>query len=265
MQIAWHERFSLWRQRHSFCRPYGTWIVGASVTQGCGFALPWASVVSPRWGWAVGCISMHRLFRWVRSHAIQGASRCTLRLAPLGLHYILDVFIPYEPPERDDCEGPRILDGDGESCENVDIPCVGDFQRMCGEIDNLTDVADSFKQCMRGRCGCGGSTHGRMRIRCEDEDDCGPCGGLVDQAYGCNIGGSLLWYCDPTEFPCDCVRTLFHEMSHACGALDLENGAPLDAYRIGDWFQAECWPVASSREDAHGRTAKYRRDSNGRK
>lgn len=157
----------------------------------------------------------------------------------MAINYIRDLFIPYTPPP-DDCEGPSISDGPGESCENVNIPCTGDFGEMCGKIDQIPDTSDGFKQCMKGRCGCGGSSHPRARITCDDADDCGPCAGRVESAGGCSLGGSLLWYCSSTSQPCLCVNAVFHEMSHACGALDLIDGSRDDAYRIGDWFDDEC-------------------------
>lgn len=35
------------------------------------------------------------------------------------------------------------------------------------------------------------------------------------------------------------MNIIFHEASHSCGALDLQNGSTYDSYRIGDWFEDE--------------------------
>jgi len=163
--------------------------------------------------------------------------RFLLNLATMAINYVLDMFIPYEPATS--CDGPAISNGAGQSCEDVDIPCEDKFEDMCENIDELPGVGDPFKQCMQGRCGCGGSNHKRLKIECADSDDCGPCGGYEGVYYGCNIAGSTIWYCDPTEKECECLGTVFHEMSHACGVLD-QTG---DSERIGDWFKDECNPV----------------------
>ncbi|RME41551.1 MAG: hypothetical protein D6788_01015, partial [Planctomycetota bacterium] len=150
------------------------------------------------------------------------------------INYLIDIVTP-PPPPSDSCSGPSVEAG-------CDVPCSGNFAAMCAKIDELPDVSDAFKRCMKGRCGCGGSAHRRVRITCDDADSCGPCGGLPScdtpaGCGGCNLSGSEIWYCRGSEVtPCSCINTVFHEMSHACGALDLRNGSRDDAYRIGDWF-----------------------------
>lgn len=153
-----------------------------------------------------------------------------------GIAGIIDIFRPYTPPTA--CNGPLINDGAGQSCEDVDVPCADILDDMCLLIDSLPNVSTAFKKCMKGRCGCGGSSHARARMTCAESDACGPCEGV--EADGCNSGGPQLWYCGDDLSECECVSVVFHEMSHSCGALDLENGANNDAYRIGDWFQGEC-------------------------
>lgn len=171
-------------------------------------------------------------------------------LATMAVNYILDLFIPYEPATS--CDGPLIKDGPGQSCEHVNIPCVGKFSNMCKKIDELPGVSNAFKQCMQGRCGCGGSHHKRLKISCADKNDCGPCAALGGPYGGCNIAGSNMWYCSDTTDPCRCANIVFHEMSHACGSMDLQNSAPLDSYRIGDWFEDQYEDQFGCGDSTHG-------------
>jgi hypothetical protein len=138
-------------------------------------------------------------------------------VASMMVYYVLDALIPYTPPTS--CTGPSISDGSGQSCENADIPCADDLDNMCLGIDDLPGVSNAFKKCMKGRCGCGGSTFPRLRISCADVTNCGPCG---SGAGGCNLAGSQIWYCqaDGADSCGTCVTTVFHEMAHACGQLD---------------------------------------------
>jgi len=101
----------------------------------------------------------------------------------------------------------------------------------------------AFKKCMKGRLGCGGSSFPRVRIVCGDPNNCGGCG----LGFGCNIGGSLLHYCDPRNVVCRCANTVFHEMAHSCGSLHsaatLQQNACVagdPTCVIGDWFDNEC-------------------------
>jgi len=166
----------------------------------------------------------------------------------MWLNYLRDLYRPYTAPST--CLGPSIANGSGQSCDGVDIPCADDLSEVSTYLDDLTGVSTQFKKCLKGRLGCGGSSFPRLRITCADSDSCGPCS--YTDAAGCNIGGTAIWYCSPTANPCQCANTVFHEAAHSCGALDLENGANNDSYRIGDWFQEEmadqlgCQPGSSS-------------------
>jgi len=164
--------------------------------------------------------------------SVSDTLRMVVNLVEMAINYVLDLAIAYEPATS--CDGPLIYDGAGQSCHGVPMPCDVKLPKMCEKIDDLPGVSNAFKQCMQGRCGCGGSHHKRLKISCADPNDCGPCSYTV--AYGCNIAGSRMWYCDTTPLPCPCVNTVFHEMSHACGALD-QTG---ESYRIGDWFEGSC-------------------------
>ena len=158
----------------------------------------------------------------------------------IGIHYIIDIFHTYTPPTT--CLGPQILDGSGQSCHGVDIPCrdaLGDVARY---IDRIPGVSTAFKRCMKGRLGCGGSSFRRLRAKCDSPTNCGPCGTPLpgDEYWGCNIAGATLWYCAPSGVSdCDCVETTLHEASHSCGALDWANAYPYHSYAIGDWFKTE--------------------------
>ena len=158
-------------------------------------------------------------------------------IAQLAINYLLDLTIPYTPPTT--CDGPSI----DSSCTDTDIPCANNLDDMCVGIADLANVTNAFRKCMKGRCGCGGSFHPRARITCDDQDSCGPCG----NAFGCNIGGGLIQYCDPTNDTCACANTVFHEMAHACGAAHnsqyYQEGQCNDqdtACNIGDEFQTQC-------------------------
>ncbi len=166
----------------------------------------------------------------------------------ITINYILDIGIPYTPPTF--CLGPRIDNGVGGSCEG-NIPCSGDINDLALKIDQIPNVGIGFKKCMKGRMGCGGSHHRRIRISCSDVNNCGPCS--YTTAAGCNLGGSQLWYCGSTTQTCNCSGVIFHEMSHACGALDdrscpgdtsCSNLQPPDQFqgacRLGYWFEDQC-------------------------
>ncbi|MEK6675828.1 MAG: hypothetical protein AABZ47_09260 [Planctomycetota bacterium] len=155
---------------------------------------------------------------------------------------IVDLFRPYTPPTS--CSGPIVHNGAGQSCENVTVPCLSVLDDLCLKIDDIPNVSVTFKKCMKGRCGCGGSSTKRLRISCDDSDDCGPCG----NAGGCNIAGSTAWYCDGSQDECRCADTVFHEMTHSCGighslefwinpSCDIPNET---ACEIGNWFEDEC-------------------------
>jgi hypothetical protein len=172
-------------------------------------------------------------------HVGSGGGRAGLLGAILGfignvvvmaVNYVVDVFTPYTPPNS--CDGPLIYDNSGQTCDGVNIACKNNLDDMCLSIDDIRDVTDCFKQCMKGRCGCGGSSHSRAKVSCDDSDSCGSCG----SATGCSLAGSGIWYCDPTTDECICVKTIFHEMGHGCGALD-QNG---ESFRIANWFKSEC-------------------------
>jgi len=182
-----------------------------------------------------------------------GAARAGFSLGDLGslignflsmlIHYWQDARIPYTPPE--DCTGPTVT----ASCEVGDLPCRYDIDDVCvAGIDAIPGVSTAFKKCMKGRCGCGGSTFPPIRITCADSSQCGPCG-FWGETYGCNLGGTTEWYRDPRPDPCDCANTLFHEMSHTCGARDIppapapcgrDNDPLLGACRIGFYFEDGC-------------------------
>mgnify|MGYP001618894169 CR=1 FL=1 len=163
------------------------------------------------------------------------------------IDYILDLFVPYTPPEPGTCTGPSISDATGQSCNGVNIPCKDRLNEMCEGLDDLPGVSVAFKKCMKGRCGCGGSRHKRAKVSCAGVYTCGPCRGTP--AGGCSINGTRIWYCTTTSNVCDCANTVFHEMSHSCGANDVHNGNTYDADRIGMWFEDEyraeftCIPV----------------------
>jgi len=158
----------------------------------------------------------------------------------IGIHYIIDIFHTYTPPTS--CLGPQILDGSGQSCQGVNIPCRDVLGDVALYIDRIPGVSTAFKRCMKGRLGCGGSSFRRLRVKCDSYMDCGSCGtpppGI--EYWGCNIAGATLWYCAPSgASDCDCVWTTLHEASHSCGALDSANAYPYHSYAIGDWFKAE--------------------------
>ncbi len=158
----------------------------------------------------------------------------------LALNYILDLFIPYTPPEPGECVGPINED---PSCDDVNIPCADKWSDACLLIDDIPNVTDAFKQCMKGRCGCGGSSFSRVRVICEDQDTCGPC---TVPALGCSLAGTDIWYCNDSLNACRCVNTLFHEMSHGCGAMDIPAGTQCPSVEVlpkscsvGNWFEEE--------------------------
>ena len=157
----------------------------------------------------------------------------------MGIYYVRNLSQAWSTPTS--CDGPKVRRNAGQTCEDVNITCRTKLDDLCLKIGELTSVSEAFKKCMKGRCSCGGSKHPRSFIDCGDQDECGPCGAAppLTIIYGCNIAGAQEWYCRESANSCKCVNAVFHEMSHACGALDLRNGAPLDAHRIGDWFQAQ--------------------------
>lgn len=146
------------------------------------------------------------------------------------INYFRDLFIKYTPPTS--CSGPSFT----SSCDGSPVPCQDSLGEACLLIDDLTQVSTAFKKCMKGRCGCGGSSFGRVSFTCDDDSSCGPCGSGV---VGCSLLGVAAWYCEDSNNACDCIRVAMHEMSHACGANDSNNGSAMDAYRIGDWFADE--------------------------
>jgi len=166
----------------------------------------------------------------------------------LGINYIRDWFIQYTPPTS--CIGPIVEDGAGQSCENAGLLCGNDLADMCLNIADMPG-STGFKKCMKGRCGCGGSSFPRLKIKCAATSDCGVCG----LAGGCSLVGDDAWYCqsDGADACSVCVDTVFHEMSHACGALDdpdcmgaepacpvLDPDSVQGACRIGLWFGEQC-------------------------
>jgi hypothetical protein len=175
----------------------------------------------------------------VAAFSLQGVVYQFTNAIQMLIDYILNQWIPYTPPTS--CTGPSIRDAPGQSCAGVNIPCKNDLPDMCLSIGDLPGVSNAFKKCMKGRCGCGGSRHKRTFITCDDEKSCGACGvppsGII--YYGCSLLGQQLWYCDPSGVRCDCIESVSHEMSHACGAYDGQGVGNYDAYRIGDWFRDE--------------------------
>ncbi len=160
-------------------------------------------------------------------------------LTKLGINYILDWFIPYTAPTS--CTGPIIEDGAGESCENASLLCKNDLADLCLGIDDIPGVPTSFKKCMKGRCGCGGSNHKRLRVQCADTANCGAC----ESAGGCSLVGDEAWYCQPdgVDACAVCAETIFHEMSHACGSPDDPNcQRPTSCENLPDpeSFQGSC-------------------------
>jgi len=101
----------------------------------------------------------------------------------------------------------------------------------------------AFRKCMKGRFGCGGSSHPRLRVTCTSGTDCGPCGG--GNAGECNIFGSDMWYCSNTTDRCYCTQAVFHEAAHSCGighspGYLIRPGCPFAGERaceIGEWFE----------------------------
>lgn len=162
--------------------------------------------------------------------------------------YILDIFVPYVPPVA--CLGPVVYDGSGQTCADDRVVCKDDLPEMCQHIDSIPEVSVAFKKCMKGRCGCGGSWHQRARVSCGNSTTCGGC---PSGSGGCGSWGSRVWYCrDETATNCSCVLTIFHEMAHACWALDDPDctasfacPAPdwqgqSGACRVGTWLQGQC-------------------------
>lgn len=154
----------------------------------------------------------------------------------ITINYIRDIGIPYTPPIF--CLGPNI---DTSRCASGAISCLGVIGDLALKIDQIPNVSLGFKKCMKGRMGCGGSHHPRIRTTCRSSNDCGPCAAFRPGALaGCSLGGTTNWYCNSSLVSkCVCSRTIFHEASHSCGTLDLQNGARNDSYRIGDWFEDE--------------------------
>ncbi len=161
----------------------------------------------------------------------------------LLINYILDIPRPYTPPVT--CLGPSIPDGTGQSCENDRISCSDQLVDLCQMIGDIPNVSIGFRKCMKGRCGCSGSSFSRTRITCESGSDCGFCG----NAGGCSLGGTRNWYCEGASLdPCSCANTVFQEMAHSCGALHTAqyytNGFQCvsgDAScAISGWFRDQC-------------------------
>ncbi len=174
----------------------------------------------------------------------------------LVVNYVVDFFTPYTPPTQ--CDGPLFYDGSGQSCDGVSIPCKDDLSDMSELIDGMPGASNALKKCMKGRAGCGGSAFERLRISCDDPDDCGPCGELPGEndIIGCSRAGTRIWYCAYENIDvCGCLANIFHEMSHSCGQPDDPDCPPLGiqncpleedpaaydgACRIGLWWNGEC-------------------------
>ena len=100
----------------------------------------------------------------------------------------------------------------------------------------------ALRKCMKGRFGCGGSNHPRLRVNCASASNCAPFG--ETGALGCNFFGADMWYCSATTNRCTCVETLFHEGAHSCGighsvGYLLRPRCPLAGERacdFGEWF-----------------------------
>lgn len=155
------------------------------------------------------------------------------------INYVIDIFIPYTPPVV--CSGPSIYNGGGQSCEGANIACEDKLSQACGMINDLPGVSTGFRQCMKGRCGCGGSSFGRARMGCANSTDCGPCVPPPGVSYGgCSLAGAEIWYCDDTPICPNCIQSIFHELSHGCGAQDgFPEPTTGESYRIGEWFSQE--------------------------
>jgi hypothetical protein len=169
-----------------------------------------------------------------RGFSIATAFASIAGIASLVVNYILDLFIPYEPPTT--CLGPIVDNGNGGTCSEDDVACADQLAEACAGIDDLPGVSTAFKKCMKGRCGCGGSRHRRARVSCDFDGSCGVC--TSSSVIGCNLpGGTVASYCHRDANICSCLNTTMHELSHGCGTYDGRDGTAYDAYRIGDWFQ----------------------------
>ncbi|MEK6675743.1 MAG: hypothetical protein AABZ47_08820 [Planctomycetota bacterium] len=163
---------------------------------------------------------------------------------------IIDAFRPYTAPTS--CSGPIVYNGAGQSCENA-FPCLTILEDLCLKIDEIPDVSVAFKKCMKGRCGCGGSSHRRLRISCDDASDCGSCGSVP----GCSNFGATIWYCENNNLECRCAGIVFHEMTHSCGighsleyTLNPDCDIPNDsACQIGEMFEDECIAASPNFEE----------------
>jgi putative flippase GtrA len=164
-------------------------------------------------------------------------------VAQLLANYTLDRFVAWSAPTT--CFAPQIR----SSCNNVNVSCSSGqtLKELCKKIGNIPDVSQAFKKCMKGRCACGGSYHPRLRVECDTDGTCNVCG---SGAGGCNNGGTSMWYCQPESASnCICVDTIFHEMSHACGAVHNQQywqdgfcsstNTTDVACRIGKWFEQQ--------------------------
>lgn len=204
-------------------------------------------------GFTVGVIEMFNITSPPEAGSVAGFSLGSLlqmagNILQLGINYLLDLTIPYTPPTS--CLGPSIS---SSSCGGT-VPCSNKLKGLCEKLDDLPGVDTSFKKCMKGRCGCGGSFFARLQVTCATSPDCGPCGA----AGGCSLFGSRIWFCEPNSGPCRCADTVFHEMSHACGVghsieYNLNPSCSIpneEACRIGHWFRDQCPPVGSSQDDA---------------
>ena len=206
--------------------PLGDWLPGVrGAAEEDGLTGSWGSDSSPvspldptsKWDWAT-------IRRWLMN--VIGQARFK----------ILDRFNRRQIPDRDACLGPSTM----SSCKDDDIyyACEEKVKELCDIIDDMPDFLpfgnDAFRRCMKGRCGCGGSSYTRSYVTCDDGTD--GCASCPAGSLGCSEGGNHIWYCHDTELECKCANTVFHEMSHGCGATDVMGTA--DA--VGDWFEAQC-------------------------
>ncbi len=162
----------------------------------------------------------------------------------LLINTILDIGIRYTPPVT--CLGPYIPSGTGQSCANNRISCSDRLVEFCQRIGDIPNVSNAVRKCMKGRCGCGGSSFSRTRITCSPSSHCGPCGA---GAGGCSFVGTTNWYCQVAGVdPCRCIDTVFQEMAHSCGVPHTLqyyiNGAQCTnadpACSISGWFRDQC-------------------------
>jgi len=193
--------------------------------------------------------AMFHVSNSLRAFSLGVLFRTLGNIIALGINYFLDIFVPFTAPAE--CLGPIIQDDPGESCENDPPPCADKLAELCEALDGIPGVSTAFKKCMKGRCGCGGSSFSRARISCDDQNSCGPENA---EAGGYNEGGPRIWYCNPLPGDCPCFDTVFHEMAHSCGiahSFEYYNEPSCSipgeqACVIGQWFRSQqdgCVPI----------------------